>query len=59
MSNPEPDIESRLVELDEMPLAVVLLADDSDTVLANSLRRIVDGAHEQPQDTVAAFDNYI
>jgi hypothetical protein len=59
MSNPEPDIEGTLVEVDEMLLAQVLIADETDTVLANSLRRIVDGAHQQPQDTIAAFDNSI
>jgi FXSXX-COOH protein len=55
----ESDIEGNLAKLDDMPLAQVLSADDSDSVLANSLRRIVDGAHRQPQDTVAAFNSHI
>jgi hypothetical protein len=59
MSDPEPEIEGSLAELDDMPLAQVLIADGTDTVLANSLRRIIDGANQLPQDTIAAFNNYI
>jgi FXSXX-COOH protein len=59
MDDVEPEIEGNLAELNEMPLAQVLLLDDRDTVLANSLRRIVDGAGRRAADTVAAFNNYI
>jgi FXSXX-COOH protein len=54
-----PDVEGHLVDLDAIPLAQVLGLDEDDSVLANSIRRVIDAAQRQPQDTVAAFNNYI
>ncbi|MDG4833524.1 hypothetical protein O7627_30075 [Solwaraspora sp. WMMD1047] len=54
-----PDVEGHLVDLDLIPLAQVLDLDENDSVLANSIRRVIDAAQRQPQDTVAAFNNYI
>lgn len=54
-----PDVEGQLVDLDDLPLAQVLLLDEDESVLANSIRRVIDAAQRHPRDTVAAFNNYI
>lgn len=45
--------------LGQTPLAEVLPAiANSDSVLANSIRRVTDAAHRPPQEVVAAFNNF-
>jgi FXSXX-COOH protein len=59
VSGSEPDIEASLVAIDGMPLTQVMLLDEDDTVLANSIRRIRDAAGRLPQETVAAFQTHV
>jgi FXSXX-COOH protein len=59
MDRVEPDVEGQLPDLDEIPLAQLLVLDEDDSVLANSIRRVLDAARRHPQDTVAAFNNYV
>lgn len=53
------DVEEHLDGLDGIPLAQVLVLDENDSVLANSIRRVIDAVERHPQDTVAAFNNYV
>jgi FXSXX-COOH protein len=59
MTAEEREIQGQLAELDELPLTDVLGLDGDDTVLANSLRRIIQAARQPQDDAVAAFQNYI
>lgn len=59
MENVGPDVEGHLVDLDDIPLAEVLVLDENESVLANSIRRVIDAAQRHPEDIVAAFNNYI
>lgn len=59
MTADERDIQGKMIDLEDAPLTEVLGLDGRDTVLANSLRRIVDTAGRQACDTVAAFQNAI
>jgi FXSXX-COOH protein len=54
----DQEIEGRLVDLGEVPLDELLLMAADDSVLANSIRHIVNAA-KQTGETVAAFSNYV
>jgi FXSXX-COOH protein len=55
-NGPHPDRPR--ADRDDIPLARLILVGD-DSALANSIRRVVHAARRQPEDTVAAFNNYI
>jgi FXSXX-COOH protein len=59
METVSPDVEGHLVDLDDLPLGQVLTLPEDDSVLANSIRRVLDAARRHPADTVAAFNNYM
>jgi hypothetical protein len=59
MNKVGPDVEEDLRDLDDIPLAQVLLPDEQKSVLANSIRRVIDAAQRHPRDTVAEFNNYM
>jgi len=59
MNKVGPDVEGDLRDLDDIPLAQVLLPDEQKSVLANSIRRVIDAAQRHPWDTVAEFNNYM
>jgi FXSXX-COOH protein len=55
-----PDVERNLASLDDLPLAqMVAMYENEETVLANSIQRVLDAARSDPRDTVAAFNNYV
>ncbi len=54
-----PDVERNLASLDDLPLAQMVAMYENDTVLANSIQRVLDAARSDPRDTVAAFNNYV
>ena len=47
------------LDLDEVPVVHMPVLDERDSVLANSIRRVIDAANRPTQDTVAAFQNYV
>ena len=53
------DAEKHLVDPDMMPLARIPATDERRSVLANSLRRVAEATQRDPQETVAAFNNYV
>lgn len=59
METMRPEADRHRVDQDDIPLARVLIAVEDDSALANSIRRVIHAARRQPEDTVAAFNNYI
>lgn len=57
----QPDVESPLVCLDEVPLDQLrqLGQLDGDGVLAHALRRVIPGASWDQRNAQAAFNNYL
>src|SRR5262249_17353994 len=53
------DVERNLASLDGLPLAQMAAMYENETVLANSVQRVLDAARSDPRDTVAAFNNYV
>lgn len=52
-------LETPLVDLGGIPLADLLTLDEEDSVLATSIRRVINATQRSPQETRAAFNNYI
>lgn len=59
MESAGSDVQALLVNPDEISLPQLLALDENDSVLANAIRRVIEAANWQPQDVVAAFNNYI
>jgi FXSXX-COOH protein len=48
-----------LADPGDSPFAEALVLEDRESVLVNSIRRVVDAAQRPADDPVAAFNNYI
>jgi len=59
METEEPEIESALVDLDDLPMTYVMTLDRHDDVLASAIQRIVDDAGRELRSTVSRFSNYL
>jgi len=62
MQDDEPDVpvgavEAGLIDLSGVPLSRLRVLDE--TVLAHSLRRVIDAATQEAHDSVAAFDSSV